>query len=46
MWCILDSEGNVLGEFDYSQDAYEATYTGEFPEDCEVAYIATVPGQH
>lgn len=39
MWAILDNRGEILATFDDDQAAYDATYTGYFPDDCEVAYI-------
>jgi hypothetical protein len=40
MWVIFARGGmEMLAEFDTDTEAYEATYTGEFPSDCEVAYV-------
>ena len=38
-WCILDADGSVLDRFETDTEAYEATYTGEYPDDVEVAFV-------
>lgn len=40
-WAVLAEDGSVLDRFDSSEEAYEATYEGGYPDDnVEVAYIA------
>lgn len=39
MWFILDINGKELASFNTDVEAFEATYSGEYPDDCEVAYI-------
>jgi hypothetical protein len=39
-WALTDIEGNILDQFVTEQEAREATYTGEYPEDAEVAYLS------
>ena len=39
-WVVLDPESGVeYFRAANSQDAYESTYTGDFPDTVEVAYI-------
>lgn len=37
---VLDAEGNVLCHYEHEDDAREATMTGEYPDDVEVAYLS------
>jgi hypothetical protein len=39
MWVIVDTDSVILAEFVTSREAYEATYTGDYPDNVEVAYI-------
>jgi len=39
MWALIAPDGRVLAQYGTSEDAYEATYTGEYGDDVEVAYI-------
>lgn len=38
-WAIIAADGSVLDRFATDQEAQEATYTGEYPDDAEIAYI-------
>lgn len=38
MWCIVIGN-EILAEFETATEAYEATYTGEFPDVSEVVFI-------
>lgn len=38
-WAVLDADGELLERFAYESEAREATYTGEYPEDAEVAFL-------
>jgi hypothetical protein len=38
-WKIYDENGGLLASFATDTEAYEATYTGEYPDSVEVAYL-------
>jgi hypothetical protein len=40
-WVIIQ-DGEIIDRFATSQEAYEATYTGEYPDDVEVALMNEV----
>lgn len=37
-WILTDPDGTILARFGTEDEAREATYTGEYPDEVEVAY--------
>lgn len=39
MWFVMNSTGDVLAAFETDTEAYEASYTEEFSDAYEVAFV-------